>query len=142
MTNVTIALYSNPFFASMIRKLFFRSILLAGIFGAQSVFAQPDKPKWKFYPWSEKSGKDEGAKVKVREPSSLPVQLYDTDADITKTLNLADQFPEVVKRLRAAYNKTMANVEVSSKNYGQNGPASGFIFGKSSGEKTIGRCAQ
>jgi len=71
--------------------------------------------KWKFYPWSEKGGKDKGAKVKGREPSNLPVQLYDTDADIAETHKLADQFPDVVETLQAAYDATMTDVEVSSR---------------------------
>lgn len=58
--------------------------------------------KWKFYPWPEGTKNQRGDIIKG-EPSKDPVQLYDTVADIGETTNLAAKYPEVVERLRAAY---------------------------------------
>ena len=71
--------------------------------------------KWKFYPWSEKGGKDRGARPESREPSALPVQLYDTTADISETVNLAEKHPEVVKRLRAVWEKHVSDIEATKR---------------------------
>lgn len=66
--------------------------------------------KWKFYPWKETKGGGRDA-LAGREPSPLPVQLYDTVADIGETKNLADRYPEVLERLRAAYDAHVAEIE-------------------------------
>jgi arylsulfatase A-like enzyme len=71
--------------------------------------------KWKFYPWSEVDGKDKGARPKDREPSPLPVQLYDIEADIGETINLAAEHPEVVRRLQAAYDAHVADIEATRR---------------------------
>jgi arylsulfatase A-like enzyme len=58
--------------------------------------------KWKYYPWRE--GKHHEDRPRKAGPlSSDSVQLYDTSADIGETTNLASHYPEVVKRLQAAY---------------------------------------
>ena len=69
--------------------------------------------KWKFYPWQERSrGR---AAPQGRKPSPLPVQLYDTRADISETTNLADKHPEVVKELQAAYDAHVAEIEANRR---------------------------
>ncbi|MBT6642434.1 MAG: arylsulfatase, partial [Planctomycetaceae bacterium] len=50
-----------------------------------------------------------------REPSPLPVQLYDTDADIGETRNLAEEHPEIAAQLATAYEKHIANIEVNKR---------------------------
>jgi arylsulfatase A len=68
--------------------------------------------KWKFYPWKEIKGS--GRSILVgREPSPLPVQLYDTVADIGETKNLAEDYPEVVARLQAVYDGQVAEIEAN-----------------------------
>jgi len=69
--------------------------------------------KWKFYPWQER--KRGQAAPRDRQPSPLPVQLYDTVADISETKNLADQHPDVVKRLQAAYDAHVAEIEANRR---------------------------
>jgi arylsulfatase A len=65
--------------------------------------------KWKFYPWQEgKKGQDA---PHGRDPSPQPVQLYDTTTDIGETRNVADQHPEVVKRLQGAYDAHVADIK-------------------------------
>ncbi len=71
--------------------------------------------KWKFYPWSEARGKDRGARVPGREPSTFPVQLYDVDADIGETTNVAEQHPEVVARLQEAWESHVADIEATRR---------------------------
>jgi arylsulfatase A len=63
--------------------------------------------KWKFYPWQEIPG----AKGKKKEIDTGKVQLYDLSADIGETKNLAEQHPEVVARLAAAYRQFAAEVK-------------------------------
>ncbi len=63
---------------------------------------------WKFYPWRE-AQKGRGA-PQGREPSPLPVQLYDVVADIGETKNLAAEHPDVVKRLQAIYDAHVAEI--------------------------------
>lgn len=67
--------------------------------------------KWKFYPWSEATGKDRGARLPNREPSTYPVQLYDTVADISERSNVAEQHPEIVQALQVAYDRHVANIK-------------------------------
>jgi arylsulfatase A len=72
--------------------------------------------KWKFYPWQE--GKGGGANnflPKRRKLSSYPVQLYDTVADIAETTNLAEEYPEVVTLLQAAYNTHLAEITANRR---------------------------
>ncbi|MDP7130524.1 MAG: sulfatase [Planctomycetota bacterium] len=65
--------------------------------------------KWKFYPWKEKGGRRDS--IPGRKPSTDPVQLYDTVADIGETKNLASQHPEVVARLQKAWAAHVADVK-------------------------------
>ena len=46
-----------------------------------------------------------------RKASVLPVQLYDTDADIGETKNLAGKFPEVAARLRDVYETHVREID-------------------------------
>ena len=72
----------------------------------------PHRGKWKFYPWKEVKGS--GRSILVgREPSPLPVQLYDTVADIGETKNLAEDYPEVAERLQAVYDGQVAEIEAN-----------------------------
>lgn len=69
--------------------------------------------KWKFYPWREnKQGRDV---PQGREPSPLPVQLYDIVADIGETKNLADQHPDVVAKLQKAYDDHVAEIKANRR---------------------------
>ena len=43
------------------------------------------------------------------------MQLYDTVADIGETTNLAAKHPEVVKRLRAAYDAHIAEIKANQR---------------------------
>ncbi len=65
--------------------------------------------KWKFYPWQEGKGKQSRDNA-TWEPSKDPVQLYDTQADIGETTNLASKYPAIVKRLQAAYDEHVAEL--------------------------------
>lgn len=69
--------------------------------------------KWKFYPWKEGTGR--GWEKSVKNPSPDPVQLYDTDADIGETKNVASQHPDVVKRLQAAYDAHVAEIKANRR---------------------------
>ena len=72
--------------------------------------------KWKFYPWQEgKSGSRRDPTPAGRKPSPLPVQLYDTDADIGETRNLAAEHPEIAARLATAYEKHIANIQANKR---------------------------
>ncbi len=72
--------------------------------------------KWKFYPWQEGKGRQRNAEPKDGRKLSLdPVQLYDTVADIGETTNLAAKYPEVVKRLYAAYDAHVADIEATRR---------------------------
>ncbi len=66
--------------------------------------------KWKFYPWKEGTAKKDNADW---EPSSDPVQLYDTVADIGETTNVASQHPETIERLQIAYDQHVAEIEAN-----------------------------
>ena len=69
--------------------------------------------KWKFYPWQERTkGR---AAPRGRAASPLPVQLYDTVADIGETKNLAGENPDVVKQLQAAYDAHVAEIEANRR---------------------------
>lgn len=70
--------------------------------------------KWKFYPWQEGKGKQNRDSA-TWEPSSDPVQLYDTLADIGETTNLASKYPDVVKRLQAAYDAHVAELKANQR---------------------------
>lgn len=69
--------------------------------------------KWKFYPWQEGKGGRRDAKKK--NLSTEPVQLYDTVADISETKNLADQHPELTKRLQAVYLTHIADIKKNKR---------------------------
>jgi arylsulfatase A len=69
--------------------------------------------KWKFYPWRE--GKGNKRDAPTGQPSEFPVQLYDTVADIGETTNLAAMHPEVVKRLKAAYDAHLAEIKANQR---------------------------
>ena len=59
---------------------------------------------WKFYPWPEGFGKKD--KDKKPLPTKGPkVQLYDLAKDLGETTNVAEQHPEVVMRLSAAFER-------------------------------------
>ena len=70
--------------------------------------------KWKFYPWQEGKGKQSRDNA-TWKPSKEPVQLYDTVADIGETTNLAAGYPEVVKRLQAAYDAHVAEITANQR---------------------------
>jgi arylsulfatase A len=67
--------------------------------------------KWKFYPWSEATGKDRGARLPDQEPTTFPVQLYDTIADIGERKNIAALHPEIVQELQAVYDRHVAEIQ-------------------------------
>lgn len=71
--------------------------------------------KWKFYPWSEATGKDRGAKLPDQEPTTFPVQLYDTVTDIGERTNVAQQHPELVEKLKAAYEHHVADIKATRR---------------------------
>ena len=70
--------------------------------------------KWKFYPWQEKKGKQRPESPNWR-PSTFPVQLYDTVADIGETTNLAANHPEIVARLQAVYDTHVAEIKANRR---------------------------
>lgn len=70
--------------------------------------------KWKFYPWQEGKGKQNRDNAKWK-PSSEPVQLYDTVADIGETTNVAASHPEVVSRLQLAYDTHVAEIKANQR---------------------------
>lgn len=71
--------------------------------------------KWKYYPWQEKAKGRGSAGELGREPSPLPVQLYDTSSDISEKNNLANEYPAVVKRLQTAYETHLQEVESEAR---------------------------
>lgn len=72
--------------------------------------------KWKFYPWQEGQGKGDWSRNKPSPKlSTFPVQLYDTVADIGETANIAEANPGVVKRLQAAYDKHIAEINANRR---------------------------
>jgi arylsulfatase A len=68
--------------------------------------------KWRYYPWPESRGRRNAPKPK---PDEQPVQLYDTVADIGETTNLAAENPDVVKRLHAAYEAHLADINANRR---------------------------
>ncbi|MCA9141094.1 MAG: sulfatase-like hydrolase/transferase, partial [Planctomycetales bacterium] len=70
--------------------------------------------KWKFYPWREGEFKQRGAELNGK-PSTEPVQLYDTVADIGETTNLAADHPELVKELQAAYDSHVSEIKANQR---------------------------
>ena len=70
--------------------------------------------KWKFYPWQEGKGKQNRDNA-TWKPSPDPVQLYDTVADIGETTNVAAKHPDVVKRLQAAYDVHVEEIEANRR---------------------------
>ena len=70
--------------------------------------------KWKYYPWQEGT-RHEDRPRKVKQLSKHPVQLYDTVADIGETTNLAEQYPDVVKRLQTAFEKHQADLNTNHR---------------------------
>jgi len=78
--------------------------------------------KWKFYPWRE--GKGGRRHDKTKNPSTDPVQLYDTLADIGETKNLAAKHPDVVKRMQTAYDSHIEEIKQHKRpTRGMNRPA-------------------
>ncbi|MEM7143848.1 MAG: sulfatase [Verrucomicrobiota bacterium] len=73
--------------------------------------------KWKFFPWNVGAGRgwEKEKPADGREPSPLPVQLYDTEADVGEIVNLAEEHPEVVARLQAAYDAQVADIEANQR---------------------------
>jgi len=69
--------------------------------------------KWKFYPWPE--GKGGKRHDKAKNPSSEPVQLYDTLADIGETKNLAAKHPDIVKRMQTAYDSHVTEIKQNKR---------------------------
>ena len=62
--------------------------------------------KWKYYPWPDNGSGKPGNKSQRqnRKQAGQPkVQLYDTVSDIGETQNLAEQHPEIVQKLQAAW---------------------------------------
>lgn len=57
--------------------------------------------KWKYYPWPEGADKKD-AKLDPKQPAA---QLYDLNADISESKNLARQHPEVVQQLDVVYRR-------------------------------------
>ena len=70
--------------------------------------------KWKFYPWQEGKGKQNRDNI-TWEPSTDPVQLYDTLADIGETSNLASTNPQIVKRLQAVYDAHVEEIKANQR---------------------------
>jgi arylsulfatase A-like enzyme len=70
--------------------------------------------KWKFYPWQEGKGRQRNASTGPT-PSTDPTQLYDTVADIGETTNVAAKHPDVVKRLQAAYDAHVAEIQANRR---------------------------
>jgi arylsulfatase A-like enzyme len=67
--------------------------------------------RWKFYPWPE-GQEPKGKKDKKPAPVERPrVQLYDLSKDISEKTNVAEQHPEVVARLSAAFERFVADLK-------------------------------
>ncbi|MEE3061910.1 MAG: sulfatase [Verrucomicrobiota bacterium] len=69
--------------------------------------------KWKFYPWQE--GRGGKRHDRAKNPSPDPVQLYDTQADIGETKNLAIKHPAIVRRMQAAYDAHVSEIKASKR---------------------------
>ena len=69
--------------------------------------------KWKFYPWQE--GRGGKRHDRAKNPSPDPVQLYDTQADIGETKNLASKHPAIVRRMQAAYDAHVSEIRASKR---------------------------
>ena len=69
--------------------------------------------KWKFYPWQE--GKGGKRHDHAKNPSPDPVQLYDTQADIGETKNLASKHPDIVRRMQTAYDAHVAEIKANKR---------------------------
>ena len=67
--------------------------------------------KWKFYPWQE--GRGGKRHDRAKNPSPDPVQLYDTQADIGETKNLASKHPAIVRRMQVAYDAHVSEIKAS-----------------------------
>jgi len=70
--------------------------------------------KWKFYPWQEGKARQRNAAT-GKKPSTLPVQLYDTVADIGERINVAAEHPELAERLQAAYDAHLADIKANRR---------------------------
>ena len=70
--------------------------------------------KWKFYPWREGKGK-QNRDNSTWQPSTDPVQLYDTVSDIGETTNVAAQHPKIVANLQAAYDAHVAEIKANKR---------------------------
>jgi len=69
--------------------------------------------KWKFYPWQEGRG---GRRNQGQADESKPkVQLYDVVADVSEKNNVAEEHPEVVARLQAAYDAHVAEIKANRR---------------------------
>lgn len=69
--------------------------------------------KWKFYPWQE--GRGGKRHDRAKNPSPDPVQLYDTQADIGETKNLASKHPAIVRRMQVAYDAHVSEIKASKR---------------------------
>ena len=67
--------------------------------------------RWKYYPWAE--GHDQVRPDKP--PATIPVQLYDTVADISETNNVAKEHPQIVDRLHAAWEAHVAEIMANQR---------------------------
>ncbi len=70
--------------------------------------------KWKFYPWQEGKGQQTRDNAKGK-PSPDPVQLYDTQADIGETTNVAAAHPEIVSRLQVAFETDVNEIKANQR---------------------------
>ena len=71
--------------------------------------------KWKFYPWKEGKGGKRRRGEQVKNPSAFPVQLYDTSTDIGESRNVAENHPELVEKLQAAYIGHVAEIRANQR---------------------------
>jgi arylsulfatase A len=69
---------------------------------------------WKFYPWKEGSA-DKGRDNATWPPSPDPFQLYDVSKDIGETTNVASVHPDVVARLKAAYDAHVEEIKANRR---------------------------
>lgn len=97
--------------------------LISGKEGAKSpheAYVLPHGPgtvrsgKWKFYPWQEGKGKG-GRDTPKKNPSTFPVQLYDTVADIGERKNVAKAHPDVVAKLKKAYDEFVKEIAANKR---------------------------